>query len=332
MNEQISEIILSVVLQIVFAGLIVGMVLLMIYYYDKREKWIKSMNDSERKKWEQYQKYKKSQGGGLKGIIFVFSFIAVIVLGAVFLDIKIIMLFLAIIYTLFFLIHVRFVLKTRNKDGVILIIGIIFMLIWIVSFLFEKHSGDALFMSIGMLLLMYGNSGVKAEKRNMNLHHNLVVTSGCEIDSHLDGYSQRPFSMESNAIKEIFRDDKNTLKLNFMKISENFAKTMGKDLIFMDWKVSENEALFYPVVFPMSQIYLMFHSLRKNKLSWIKINNEGRITVFVSKDDYKKILEQVTYHALCRNIAEKFERAFIEFAKGSKDNKFNAIKILRGEK
>ena len=166
---------------------------------------------------------------------------------------------------------------------------------------------------------------MESEKRNMNLYNNLVVDAGSNINSYLDGYSQRPFSTDSGGLKNKLRNSPDS---NFRKSADEFAKTMGKELIFMDWEISSNGAVFYPIVSPVSQFYLMFYRLRKSKLSWIKLNREGTIAVFVSKGDYDRILEEVTYHTLCQNIAEKFEKSFIEFAKGNKEN---SIKILRGD-
>ncbi len=106
----------------------------------------------------------------------------------------------------------------------------------------------------------------------------------------------------------------------------------------MDWDTNENSITLYPPLFLEDfftsisyMLSLTFQKIRKNKISWIKISSDGQIIVFISDEDYKRITRLVAYHILCRRLAEKFERAFIEFAKGSKDNKINAIKILKGE-
>ncbi len=322
MNETILTILWVVLWQIVFYGIILGMILAIAYYYNKRQKWIDNMNKTEREKWERYQKYKKAKKGNLKGLLFLIGFIAICVLMMIFWDIKMAMLLMAIIYIPIILMQMEFALKTRNRGEIIRLIAILFMFIAIVVWMFEKMFYGWPFMLIGLILLNSRNLTMETENREMNLYNNLIVTAGSEIDSQLNGYSGRPYSKESKLIKNNLKNS------NFRKLTDDFAKTIGKELIFMDWKIENDVAIFYPVVMPISQIYLMFHSLRKSKLSWIKLNSDGRITVFVSKNDYDKILEPVTYHLLCRNLAEKFEESFVEFAKGNTEI---SIKILRGD-
>ncbi|PKP57987.1 MAG: hypothetical protein CVT89_03565 [Candidatus Altiarchaeales archaeon HGW-Altiarchaeales-2] len=155
----------------------------------------------------------------------------------------------------------------------------------------------------------------------------MIIKEGEQIDILTDGYSQRPFSKESEAIKNVE---------NFKNNVENFAKILGKEGIIMDWNTKENSITLFPSIFIEDFFASVSHMIqlifRKKKLSMVKISSEGQITVFISDDDYKRITRPVAYHLLCRGLAEKFEQSFVEFAKGSKDDKINAIKILKGEK
>ncbi|PKP57989.1 MAG: hypothetical protein CVT89_03575 [Candidatus Altiarchaeales archaeon HGW-Altiarchaeales-2] len=124
----------------------------------------------------------------------------------------------------------------------------------------------------------------------------VIGNAASQIYSTQDRYSERPYSYQMKISG-----------LNFSDI-ENFAKFLAKNLIIINWKNRENSVKMWLFV-------------TRSFISYFDI--------FYSK---KFIGKEVTYHVLCQTIADKFERAFIEFAKGSKDNKFNAIKILRGEK
>ena len=42
---------------------------------------------------------------------------------------------------------------------------------------------------------------MKGQAEQMKLYSNLVVTAGLDIDSHMNGYSQRPYSKGSDVIK-----------------------------------------------------------------------------------------------------------------------------------
>ncbi|PKP57991.1 MAG: hypothetical protein CVT89_03585 [Candidatus Altiarchaeales archaeon HGW-Altiarchaeales-2] len=147
----------------------------------------------------------------------------------------------------------------------------------------------------------------------------VIVKTADKIYSTQDGYSERPYS---NQMK--------ISDLNFSDV-ENFVKLLAKNLIIINWKNRENSVKMWLLVRRSFIEYLdVFYS--ENIGSWIEINKDGKLVVFIAKPDYKSIYREVTYHTLCQTIAEKFEQSFVEFAKGSKDNKINAIKILKGEK
>ena len=295
-------------------------------------RWENAMGSAERKRWKRFTKYRDSLFGGEKrgllimaGVFVIFVIVLLVVISLH--SFRKAMLLWPIIFTPMLILMARYAFKTRNRDGIIVFSLTVIMLAGMMLYglgydygLYIMYMGVLVFLG-WMYLTGYG------EKEQIALFNNLITTTGGEIDSQLDGYSQRPFSKQSDVIKNKLKNS------NFRKIADEFAKTMGKEFIFMDWKVGDSEAIFYPInTSPViAQIYLVFYPPGKNKLSWIKLNSRGEIITFISKPDYNKIFGQVTYHILCRNIAEKFEQSFMEFAKGSEENKTNAIKILRGE-
>jgi len=322
MNETIMLLLLGGMLLLMIVSMLLGFKLR--EYLRKRR--MRNMSESERKRWERFEKYRVSKGGNWKVAALIIGILILFAAGMVILgSMRKAFLLIAILFIPPLIMHVRFILKTRNRDQTIS---------WIFSlFLFIGYAlfgvgiiRDLYIILIPFIIFLWWWNGVnmKTEEEAVRLYGNLVVTAGLDIDSRMNGYSQRPHSKESDAIKNKLKN------LNFMKLADDFGKTMGKELIFMDWKINGNDVIFYPITADLmiTQFYSIFPSLGKDKISWIKLNSEGTITVFVSKGDYDRILEQATYHILCQNIAEKFEESFIEFAKGNKEN---AIKILRGE-
>jgi len=314
---------------LLLGGMLLLMIVSMLIGFKLREylrnRHMRDMSESEKKRWQQFEKYRVSKGGNWKvaaliiGILILFMAAAVILGSA-----RKGFLLLAILVIPLLLVHAGFVFKTKNRDQIISLIFSLLLCagyglygVGVINNFYIVVVPFFIFLCWWMLFKM------KGEQEATALYGNLVVTAGMDIDSQMNGYSQRPFSKESVEIK-------NMLNKNFKNKVDNFGKTMGKELIFMDWKINENDAIFYPVTayLMIAQFYSIFLSLGKDKISWIKLNSEGKITVFVSKGDYDRILEEVTYHTLCRIIAERFERAFIESATGNKEN---AIKILRGE-
>ncbi len=316
-----------IILLVVILGLNVVSIILGLKFRDyMRKRRMKNMSKSERKRWQQFEKYRVSKGGNWKTVAFMISILIVFIAATIVLgSFRKVYLLLAIVFIPVLLIEAEYTFKTRNKDKIISFVFLLFITIgfglygvgiipnfWIIFI--------PLFIFIG-----YNAINMKSEQEAVNLFCNFVVSTGIDIDSQLDGYSQRPYSKESDDIKNKLKD------LNFKKITEKFARVAGKELIFMDWKIDDNAAIFYPTPnsFIYTEIFSIFSSFKKSKPSSIKLDNNGRITVFISKKDYDRIVDPVTYHILCRGVNDKFEESFLEFAN---NNKMNSIKILRGEK
>ncbi|ODS39444.1 MAG: hypothetical protein A7316_05515 [Candidatus Altiarchaeales archaeon WOR_SM1_86-2] len=137
-----------------------------------------------------------------------------------------------------------------------------------------------------------------------------------DIHSTQDGYTERPHTYKM----------KHGSDIDLSHIDE-FCKLLAKNFIIINWRCEEESVKMWITARRDMLTYLdVFYC--GNLGSWIRMGKNGKITVFVSREDYKNIYREVTYHTLCRNIAEKFEQSFIEFANGNKEN---SIKILRGD-
>lgn len=235
---------------------------------------------------------------------------------------------LTLLFIPLILMNIKIAYRTRNRFFVsasaIQLIAISGIILFILGF-FENIS-IVLFMCmmlLGGIFLIPMRMKKGYNVHPFGLYRNIVVKEGEKIDERLDGYSQRPYSRKINIPVNDFKD-----------IAEKFAQELGKEFTIFDYDIKENSAVYFPstnvmdlaiYTYWMASIDFLFN---KKRFTRVKIAGGGNITVFISKNDYERILEPVTYHTLCKNISEKFEQSFLEFAKGNKDN---SIKILRGD-
>jgi len=190
----------------------------------------------------------------------------------------------------------------------------------------KENSVLAALLIVGMVIGLFGlfaYFGLKTQRHTIwFLGGGFMGKIADEVHSTRNGYTQRPYTYQMKYESDI----------DLSEIDE-FCKLLAKDFIIINWRFKEDSVKMWITARRDIITYLdVFYS--GNLGSWIKINKDKKITVFVSREDYKNIYREVTYHTLCQNIAEKFERAFIEFTKGggnNENNKINSIKILRGE-
>ncbi len=219
---------------------------------------------------------------------------------------------------------VKITIKTKNSSWFVYTISLIVICTLIMSRIFgvvdntTAITGFFILSAVAMIPFFF------PKQKDIFRIRNIVIREGEKIDVLTDDYSERPYTKESEVIREIIKN------LNFKEISLRFAKLLGKEGIIIDYVAYDGRIKMFPT-FPFDGDIGALLFLKKRD-SYIEINKTGSITVFVSKPDYLQIVLPVSHSMLCRNIAEKFEQSFIEFAKDSKDNKGNAIKILRGEK
>lgn len=201
-------------------------------------------------------------------------------------------------------------------------IDVFSLFISMINEMVKENSVLAALLIVGIVIGLFGlfaYFGLKTQ------HHTVWFLGGGfmgkiadEVHSIQDGYTQRPYTYQ--------------MKHESIDLSEidEFCKLLAKNFIIINWKYTKESVKMWITARRDMISYLdVFYS--ENLGSWIKIDVAGEIIVFVSRDDYKNIYREVTYHTLCRNIAEKFEQSFIEFAKAGENNKINSIKILRGE-
>ena len=222
------------------------------------------------------------------------------------------------------LMNMKIAYKTRNEFFILSVIIGLPIFLGLVLFIFGVIGGEWIILLLFMMLfggifLIFMRKRYRVKE--IDLYRNIVVKEGEKIDELLDGYSQRPYSRK---IKIPVKDFKDTAK--------KFAHALTKEFVIFDYDIKENSAIYFPSTYFLGDAYAHFmmsadYFFNKKKFTRIKITKD-HIAVFISKNDYDRILEPVSYHTLCQNVADKFEKSFLEFAKGNKEN---AIKILGGE-
>ena len=304
-------------------------------------------NKTITEKFFEYLKYHPVSGRLL--ILFFVGYLSAITVSVLFENSRIISFYQIAYFFLLWFPSVPIALKTRNKYSIYTAIGPVIVLLFLfVSYVFTylffavtKINIDVISMTkeqpvilaLFILTIIFGffvflvYLAIKYQKSGMWIHSLWVQKGGVlgntadGIYSSADGYSERPYShrMKSSGLD--------------FSVMENFAKLLAKNLIIVNWKNRENSVKMWFITRKNFIEYLdVFYS--ENLGSWIELNKDGKLTVFIAREDYKNIYREVTYHILCRNIAEKFEQSFMEFANGrgnNENNKLNSIKILRGD-
>jgi len=208
---------------------------------------------------------------------------------------------------------IKTTIRTRNFSWSIVGASIIAAYIAIIFRLFGVI-GDITAVILFFALPLVSLIPVLLSERR-DIFKSVIIKEGEKIDAMTDGYSERPYSKESAIIKEI---------KNFKEDSIKFAKMLGKEGIVIDYNVKEDKVIMFPSMpFDFGSGSLSFP---KKRNSFIEIHKNGSIVAFISRSDYLQIILPVSHHLLCQNVTEKFEKSFIEFAKGDKEG---AIKILR---
>ncbi|MFQ6088700.1 MAG: hypothetical protein ACE5K0_07355 [Candidatus Methanofastidiosia archaeon] len=137
------------------------------------------------------------------------------------------------------------------------------------------------------------------------------------------GYSERPLSVYSEKLKQKF-------KIDFESLAKNYVKVLLKSGILLDHEIKKGSFVIFPTTFfsGLENLKYMLFGSKKNELTSITFDREGKIIVFISRSDYERILEPVSYYLLCENLAKVFEKSFLAFFEGDKKR---AVGILGGD-
>lgn len=136
------------------------------------------------------------------------------------------------------------------------------------------------------------------------IYNNIVLKSSDKVSSLMNAYMQSVFTYQSNF--EGIGNHKPTAKI-FLE----YAKLLGGNFIIQDWNIFENRGRFEIY---SSEFY--FSAFRRKIVSYFEIYKDGKICVFVSPGDYRRIREPVTFDELCVKLAETIESSFKAFLTG----------------
>ena len=166
---------------------------------------------------------------------------------------------------------IKVTFKTRNSAWFIVTMSVIAVCILIISRISGVVGNTAaiigffIFSAASLIMLLFPG------KRD--IFKNMIIEEGEKIDALTDGYSERPYSKESEILKEI---------RNFKEISLEFAKLLGKEGIIIDYDVWDNKIVMSPS-FPFGDIEAFL--FLKSRDSFVEIHKNGGVVVFISRSE-----------------------------------------------
>ncbi|WP_455391548.1 hypothetical protein [[Eubacterium] cellulosolvens] len=244
-----------------------------------------------------------------------------------------------VIAILFIWVIVSFILayKTKNPRYIFQFIGLIFFIIYPLSFLFSalylffipiegswgfpqnEYYIEFIILScwIGALIMILGYFGPYHGKILRN-SRNIIVREGKKISEMTDGYSNRPYSKNFEEIKELDNS-------KFIEVSRKFAKNLAHQGIILDWKLHDGKLEIIPMkqltsdpdFFITNFLQVLKLIFKKKNMSKITFFINGNVTALISEKEYNEIKAPVAYHTLCNNVVAIFATAFIEFSKNN---------------
>jgi len=150
----------------------------------------------------------------------------------------------------------------------------------------------------------------------LGLYPQVIASAERETDEYLDGYSDRPYNTK---ISEYTRT---TSEIDVESFSQ-YARFLMKHLVIYDYFTGEKSI---KLVFPRA-VKMFFWW--KPEQSWMKIRKDGRVTVYITPNDYNFLKVPLSYHLLCDKTWERIWSAYELFQMGKKKE---ALEVFRVEK
>ncbi len=208
------------------------------------------------------------------------------------------------------LLHLVFLIRTKNRVYLIPILFYVFTALAFVAFypplqLFFGVGGGILF-----ILLMY----VLITNRIKWRYSEILELAARPVNQSDDGFTPRPFPAgEATYTKEEVT---------------TFARFVLKHVIAFPY-FEENRVVF---VVP-ERMYRDFFSLRSNYSNdtYVSFGLDGNVSVNIAKKDYQKYKEELTFDQLCQSLGNVFKEFLELYRKGKADkiiDRLNALRII----
>lgn len=182
----------------------------------------------------------------------------------------------------------------------------------------------SLFMGIVFALYGYYYLGFRAG--DIDLYRNVVVREGEKITELTDGYSDRVFTVRYDDLSGA----------NVKSVAKTYATTLGKAGLLLGHELDEKGITLYPVTYTgLGQlrvwtvlVHLYWFAKKPERLTWVRVEWDGRALVHLSPYDYARISRPVAYHSLCVAVADAIVMSLLAF---SKSDISASITVLLGE-
>jgi len=143
----------------------------------------------------------------------------------------------------------------------------------------------------------------------MGIYPQVIASAERATDEYLDGYSERPYST----------------KLDEYNIREflPYIRFLMRHILIYDYVIDNGEL---KLIFPKSA--RIWRPFDKN-LSWMRVKDDGTVTVFITPKDYNFMKVPISYHLLCEKVVERIAQGYDLFAQGKKKS---VLEVFRVEK
>ena len=170
---------------------------------------------------------------------------------------------------------------------------------------------------LGIVLALLGYYARRFRAGDLNLFRNLVVREGERIEAVTDGYSERPLSV---TYPELHR-------AGAQEAARAWAGTLGKAGLLLDHRADDAGITVNPVTYTGVGTFRVLDALRflssvrrhPERLTWVRIGWDGRVSVHLSPGDYERTGRPVAYHALAAAVADAMVSSLLAFAEGDSE-------------
>ena len=195
------------------------------------------------------------------------------------------------------------------------------ILLLIALFNIENDLGDTIFSYIPILIvieflisipgLLFRFQRVR-EGDLFGIYPQVIASAERETNEYLDGYSARPVE---TVLPGVRRGE-----------FQRFARFLMRNYLVFDYEKRGDELQLF---FPMSMRVQATIIPKNDMLSWMKLKKGGRATVYITPEDYDFLGVPISYHLLCRKVAERVGDAYDIFVEGNEKGALEAFRLDR---
>lgn len=208
------------------------------------------------------------------------------------------------------LIHLTVLMRTRNW---IYLIPSGMYTFWFLTF-FPPLAGHPqhLFFSIVSALFLLAFIGLLFSRRLEWRYKEILQLAAKPVTGTTDGFTSRPFPAGS---AEFTRED--AIKL---------ARYLTKNVIAFPFIESDRVVLVIP---EYMWVYVLFFKRSYEKGTYVAFSDSGQVTVRITKNDYQKYREELTFDQLCVSLGDLFKQFMLWSREGTSEKIFAKLNSAR---